>query len=143
MLEAQERVAREVAGLSALNRQRLVERWEQAFGRAPPGKTSRVLLEKALAYEIQRKAFGGLPQRTRQTLRQALSSDGKVAPPSRSVSPGTRLIREWNGRTYEVAVVEGGFLWQGRTWRSLSKIAREITGTAWSGPRFFGLTGKR
>lgn len=142
MLEPQERVAREIAGLARLDRQELVERWEKAFGRPPPRKTSRVLIEKALACEIQCKAFGGLPRRTRQALRNALSSDG-VVPPRRALSPGARLIREWNGRTHQVEVIEGGFLWQGRTWRSLSRIAREITGTAWSGPRFFGLTGKR
>ena len=55
------------------------------------------------------------------------------------MKPGTRLVREWNGRTYHVEVVADGFVWNGRTHRSLSAIAREITGAQWSGPRFFGL----
>lgn len=138
----QEAVAREIAGLADLDREDLVARWERAYGHPPPFKLSRVLIEKALAYEIQCKAFGGLKASTRRALRQALTG-ARATPPARSVSPGARLIREWNGRTFEVEVVEGGFLWQGQTWRSLSKIAREITGSSWSGPRFFGLTGAR
>lgn len=95
-------------------------------------------MEKALAYEFQRRAFGGMKASTRRTLRSVLAGDSAPAH-SRSSAPGTRLVREWNGKTYEVEVIEGGFVWQGRTWRSLSRIAREITGANWSGPRFFGL----
>ena len=97
---------------------------------------------KALAHEIQCRAFGDLSAATRRLLRQALAADGTTHR-TRQLAPGARLIREWNGRTHEVAVVADGFRWQGRTWSSLSRIAREITGTAWSGPRFFGLTASR
>jgi hypothetical protein len=65
-----------------------------------------------------------------------LASPGKSAP---EITPGTRLVREWNGRTIDVIATKGGMLWEGRTYRSLSAIAREVTGTAWSGPRFFGI----
>ena len=138
----QDAVAREIAGLAALDRATLSARWEGLYGRTPPHKVSRVLIEKALAYEIQCKAFGGMKASTRRALRSVLAGDSAPTP-SRSIVPGTRLIREWNGKTYEVEVVEGGFVWQGKTWRSLSRIAREITGSNWSGPRFFGLAASR
>lgn len=134
----QEAVAREIAGLAGLDRRALSARWKGIYGRPPPRKLSRQVMEKALAYEIQSKAFGGMTASVRRVLRPVLAGDCEPAP-CRTVAPGTRLVREWNGRTYEVEVIEGGFVWQGRTWRSLSRIAREITGANWSGPRFFGL----
>ena len=138
----QEAVAREIAGLADLSRAALVARWADLYGRPPPHKLSRQLMEKAFAYEIQSKAFGGLTASTRRALPSVLAGY-KVPAPSRGLAPGTRLIREWNGRTYELEVIEGGFVWQGRTWRSLSRIAREITGVKWSGPRFFRLRASR
>ena len=134
----QEAVACEITGLADLDRATLASRWKGLYGRPPPYKLSRQLMEKALAYEIQSKALGGMKASTRRALRSVLTGD-KVPAPYRSVAPGTRLIREWNGRTYEIEVIEGGFVWQSQTWRSLSRIAREITGSNWSGPRFFGL----
>ncbi len=139
--DKQEGVARKIAGLADLERDELAARWEKVFGRRAPFKLSRTIIEKALAHEIQCKAFGGLSRSTRKALRLALGADPNPAI-TRTATPGARLIREWNGRTYEVDVVEGGFEWEGQTWRSLSRIAREITGANWSGPRFFGLTGK-
>ena len=141
MPEKQEAVARVIAGLADLGRDELAARWESAFGRPAPFKLSRALIEKALAYEIQRKAFGGLSRSTRKALRHAVGAEQRSAT-TRRAKPGARLIREWNGRTYEVDVLDGGFEWEGQTYRSLSRIAREITGANWSGPRFFGLTGK-
>ena len=79
---------------------------------------------------------------TRRTLKQiAKCETAEVAIASR-LSPGAHLVREWNGRTYQVHVLEGGFEMDGKTWRSLSAIAKHITGATWSGPRFFGLNGK-
>lgn len=95
------------------------------------------MLEKAIAYEVQCAAFGGLSTSVKRALRAAAS--GMSFEPSRHVAPGARLIREWNGTVHEVDVVEGGYIWQGETYRSLTAIARAITGTKWSGPRFFGL----
>ena len=138
----EDEVARNIAGLAALDRTGISAAWGQAFGAPPPRKLSRVLMEKALAHQMQCKAFGGLDAATRRVLRQA-HGGGAAKPPARSLSPGSRLMREWNGRTHEVEVLEDGFRWQGRTWRSLSRIAREITGSNWSGPRFFGLTAGR
>ena len=146
-----ERVAMEVAALSDLQRGILAELWEQRFGCVPPRGCGRQLLELAAAYVIQEKALGGLNAGTRRALSIGRHSDG-VAPDQprhrlklrsaisrQSIKPGTRLVREWNGRTHHVEVVEQGFVWNGKPHRSLSAIARAITGAQWSGPRFFGL----
>jgi hypothetical protein len=97
----------------------------------------------AAAYDIQEQAFGGLKPEIRKAL--TVDSLGSVDRTSarraknRIIKPGTRLIREWNGRTHHVEAVDGGFLWNGKLHRSLSTIAKTITGAHWSGPRFFGL----
>ena len=95
-------------------------------------------MEKAIAYEIQVKAFGGLPVRTKRALKAAVKADGKPAPPPLP-GRGTRLVREWHGRLHEVEVLDDSYLYRGEGYRSLSAIARAITGTKWSGPRFFAL----
>ena len=97
-----------------------------------------------LAYKIQERAHGGLGPRTRAELRRI--ARGLERPPGsaeprtqRRIKPGTRLVRQWRGETHEVAVGESGFEYRGTDYRSLSEIARKITGTRWSGPAFFGL----
>src|SRR5438067_12661130 len=96
---------------------------------------------------MQEIALGGLrpePQRHLRQIAQELKLTGEAAKRFRpQLKPGTRLIREWQGRTYEVVVLDDGFSWQGTQYRSLSAIARKITGTAWSGPLFFGLKQSR
>ena len=134
----QEAVAREIAGLADLSGAALVARWADLYGRPPPHKLSRQLMEKAFAYEIQSKAFGGLTASTRRALPSVLAGY-KVPAPSRGLAPGTRLIREWNGKSYTVDVLDTGFRHDGETYKSLSAVARKITGARWSGPRFFGL----
>ena len=128
-----------VAALAGLGRTALLDLWTSAFGPDVPPRLSRALLEKALAYEIQAKAFGGLPGRTRRALKAAVKADSK---PASLVRPGrgTHLVREWHGRLHEVEVLADGYLYRGQRYRSLSAIARVITGTKWSGPRFFALT---
>src|SRR5271156_3583195 len=102
---------------------------------------------RAVAYRMQEVALGGLrPQRQRQVRQFAQHlKDGQEGRIRRrpELKPGTRLVREWQGRTYEVLVLDDGFSWQGMTYRSLSALARKITGTAWSGPLFFGLKPNR
>ena len=133
-------VARKIADLAELDRESLIARWRAAYG-APPRKLSRALMEKALAYEIQCRAFGGLSGAAKRALRAAAAStDGSTGP--RLLNPGARLIREWNGIVHEVDVSGDGYVWQGQRYRSLTAIARAITGTKWSGPRFFGLSGR-
>lgn len=125
-----------------LERPRVLAEWEVAFG-SPPAKFLSVgFMEKAIAYETQCKALGGLPGQTRRALAQI--AIGKTVHAAQAGVPkaGTHLVREWNGRSYQVEVVEGGFKMDGKEWRSLSAIAKNITGATWSGPRFFGLTSR-
>lgn len=96
---------------------------------------SQQFMKRVLIWEIQNRALGGVSLKTSRRLNQIAS--GKTLPVM--TKPGARLIREWNGRTYQVEVVEGGYVMDGKTWRSLSAIARHITGARWSGPRFFGV----
>jgi len=119
--------------------------WEKMFGRPPPKFMSRRLLELAAAYDIQAKVYGGLKPALRRKLLQAAPkgpnslSEALRRKPRGALMPGSRLVREWHGRSHTVEVAEGGFLYAGRRYRSLSEIARTITGARWSGPRFFGL----
>lgn len=136
----------EIAGLGNLARQDLLERWLALYRLPPPKGISRALLIRALAYQLQVKQWGGLESGSARRLRNepgGSSPASQTAPqPSRPrLQPGARLLREWNGRTHEVEVVEKGFLWRGKPYRSLSAVARAITGARWSGPRFFGLQG--
>lgn len=134
-------VEREISELEALDRPALLQRWRSAFGQDAPPRLSRALMKKAIAHNIQIKACGGLSARVIRALKVVAKPDARPAALARPPGPGTRLVREWNGVLYEVEVLDGGFLWQGRQHRSLSAIAREITGTRWSGPRFFGIRG--
>ena len=132
-----------IEGLDGLDHAALKVRWRALRGGDPPKGLSRPLLCRALAHAMQEKAFGGLSATVRQRLRRLgaeLKATGRIAsvgtPPFK---PGTRLIREWQGRTHEVTVLEQSFRWNGETYRSLSAIARAITGTRWNGHLFFGL----
>lgn len=133
-------IEREIAALDALDRPALLQRWRSAFGREAPSRLSRSLMVKAVAHEMQVRAFGGLPPRTIRALKAAVKR-ATVTVPRRPQGPGTRLVREWNGVRHEVEVQDDGYLWRGKRHRSLSAIALAITGTRWSGPRFFGIKG--
>jgi hypothetical protein len=119
--------------------------WAVMFGRPPPKSISRRLLELAAAYDAQAKVYGGLKPAIRRRLLQAVPrkpGTPTVAPRRKgptALPPGSRLVREWSGRSHTVEVAEHGFLYAGRPYHSLSEIARAITGARWSGPRFFGL----
>jgi hypothetical protein len=102
---------------------------------------------RGITYKIQERAFGGLSKsilrRLTGTEPEASSAENRRAAPRITVKPGTRLVREWNGDTHTVLVHADGVEWRGQRYRSLSVVAREITGAHWSGPRFFGLTSKK
>ena len=100
-------------------------------------------LKRLLAYEIQARALGGLSPKEQRALKAIAGGKCNSEATSQVVSSGTHLVREWNGRTYRVEVTDEGYVLDGTTYRSLSAVAKRITGTAWSGPRFFGLTAKR
>ena len=132
-----------VAELEALPKDELRRRWAESFKTAPPPRSSREFLQRSLAHRIQEQTLGGLPPRVRKRLAKlvgAFERDPSFAPVvAPSFKPGTRLIREWKGEIHEVEVLKMGFSWHGSRYGNLSKIAREITGTRWSGPLFFGL----
>jgi len=116
--------------------------WAEAFGAHPPPFLSVAFMRKALSYEAQCKANGGMSPATRRSLKQVTMGKPVTELAMAGKRAGSHLIREWNGRTYQVEVVEGGYRMDGKSWPSLSAIAKHITGTTWSGPRFFGLTAR-
>ena len=125
--------------LTEIDRSACLKMWREIFA-APPAKyLSQQFMQKAIAYELQCRAFGGVSKSTSRVLVAVANGKKATLAPVRTTTPGARLLREWNGRTYEVEVIKDGFLLRGKHYRSLSAIACEITGTKWSGPRFFGV----
>ena len=108
-----------------------------------PPRVRAETLRRLLAYEMQAGTLGGLTAQERRALRAVANGKAGRDAGVALASPGTHLVREWNGRTYRVEVTESGYVLDGTTYASLSAVAKRITGTAWSGPRFFGLTAKR
>ncbi len=131
-------VEAEIAALEALSSAALRERWSALTG-SPVPRISPKLLRLALAWELQARSFGGLSRATTRTLDQLGRGETLTAP----ARPGMRLVREWQGRVHVVTVGEDQVVrWEERPYRSLSEVARAITGTRWSGPAFFGLKKK-
>ena len=133
----------EIAALASMATHELRVKWRRLYRAEPPARLSRDLLIRAIAFQMQERVHGGLNKTTKRKLRslaQTLETEGNTAfDPGLSLKPGTKLVREWQGETHSVIVLEEGFDYDGRRYRSLSKIAREITGAHWSGPRFFGI----
>lgn len=126
------------------SRKDLEAQWQAAFGRPLSPKMRRPLAAQLLRFHTQETAYGGLPAEVEAYLASLLPKargSGRQSAPvqARRLKPGTRLLRTWRGRTYTVTVADPGFLYEGKTYSSLSVVAREITGTPWSGPVFFGL----
>jgi hypothetical protein len=126
----------EIARIRSLALDALRRRWRAVFGRTPPAALSKDMLGRMIACRIQEQAFGGL-DRESLTFLDGLARHGSS--PRRQLKPGTVLVRDYQGQRHTVTVAPTGFDWQGTTYPSLSAIARAITGTAWSGPRFFAL----
>jgi hypothetical protein len=137
------RLEKDLAALATMSPAQLRERWVTAGGGEAPAVPV-ALLRRLLAQRLQEKRHGGLPLMVVRELERSSLSATAVREPRRgqiALTPGTRLIREWNGTTIAVEVTgEGTFLWNDRSYRSLSEIARLVTGAHWSGPRLFGLT---
>jgi hypothetical protein len=136
-------LGQQLEGLPRLERTALRELWRELFGNVPHPRLRREILIPVLAYRLQEKTLGGLKPSTEKRLK-ALAEDfmnGNKPADSLILQPraGTRIVREWKGRLHEVAVLDEGFEYDGSSYRSLSEIAREITGTRWSGPAFFGM----
>ena len=113
--------------------------YQEIFNRPAPPRLGRDLLRRAIAYQVQAEWLGGLSPRVEKLLKS--NSSTRTMNGHRKLEPRSQLVREWQGDMHVVDVVEGGYRWQGERYASLSAVAREITGTRWSGPRFFGLTG--
>lgn len=129
--------------LPIATRVELIAEWHRLYRTNPPARISRGLLIAAIAYRLQEEAMGGSRPELQRRLRNIAKRVGRGEEPALTTTPrlkpGTRLLREWQGRTHEVLVSDDGFVWQQARYRSLSQIARAITGTRWSGPVFFGL----
>jgi hypothetical protein len=138
-----EKLSAEVAGLESLDLDQLRVRWKALYQIEAPPHLSRDWLRRAVAYRIQENVLGGLKPATRRLLERVAEDARSRKPskvvPTRKVGPNTILIREWGGARHEVTVVEGGAMFRGKRYRSLSQVARVITGSRWSGPLFFGL----
>lgn len=136
-------VENEISTLPELSLGELRERWTALTGRPAPKSFRTKFLARAVAYEMQVKALGGLPEATKARLREiaAGASDGTLdaATMGPRIKPGTKLVRTWHGQTHNVLVLENGFSWKGEHHSSLSAIAKAITGTSWNGWSFFGL----
>jgi hypothetical protein len=145
MVAERPRSLERIAEIAGLDTPALRAAWATRFGRPPPKSLSRRLLEYAASYHVQAKIHGDLKPAVRRKLLRAAGSQlgsvngaaGRKRPGA--LTPGSRLVREWHGRCHTVEVAEDGFLYAGRRYRSLSEVARTITGTRWSGPRFFAL----
>lgn len=149
---ASDDVEQAIAQLAELGAWELRNTWRRLYRRAPPMRISRDLLLRGIAYRLQEQAFGRLSkpmQRKLIGIGNSVDINGKsesdlpaeLARKSVPVcKPGTRLVRQWHDRTYTVEVLENGFRWDGEIYSSLTPIAKRITGSHWSGPRFFGLT---
>ena len=140
----QNSVLKQIDELNRMSMDQLRKRWNDLLG-TEPGRMGRSYMIRRLAYRIQELVYGGLSREARQKLAAIAdgADDDSKAPRKRqstSLQPGTRLLRDWRGHRYEVIVQEDGFLHDGKKYRSLSAVARAITGSYWSGNRFFGLT---
>ncbi len=122
----------DIGAIETMDLASLREEWRRRFG-PPPALRSTELIGRMLAWRLQVEQHGGLDLATRRRLAE------RRVDPAPQAAPGTRLVREWKGERHEVAVLDDGFLYAGRRWKTLSQIARHITGSRWNGPRFFGL----
>lgn len=138
-------LAGRLAYLAACSYDDLRAEWRRVYRSHPPKKISRDLLQLGVAWKLQEKVLGGLGpalKRRLAGLAETMVTEGDLAK-ARAVTlrPGARLVREWHGAVHEILVLDDSFQWRGERWRSLTAIAHAITGTHWSGPRFFGLAG--
>ncbi len=140
---ASENLSQKLTALADLDTAGLRREWRRLYRSHPPLHIRRDLLVLAIAWKLQERVYGGLTAAQKRKLAgiaEELRKNGNLSGnPAIRMKPGMRLVREWRGETHDVLVLEDGFEWNGKRRRSLSAIAREITGTQWSGPLFFGL----
>ncbi len=134
--------------LRQLDPDELRKRWRNLFGSEPPPRLRSSLMVQAIAYRLQEKALGRLKPATCRLLERVaddVAAHRQLSPASEKIRlrAGTVLLREWHGTKHQVSVLKDGFLYRSKRYRSLSQIARAITGSRWSGPLFFGLKSSR
>ncbi len=136
-------LAREAALLLKMDKEALRGKWAQLFGFNPSPLLSRPFIIRSIAYRLQEKVFGGLKPSVQRQLDQVYDAgpEANLAHlPKKRASAGTILIREWRGVRHRVTVLDDSVIYRGQRYKSLSEVARHITGARWSGPRFFGVT---
>jgi hypothetical protein len=142
-MSREDNLVTEIEAVSVLETDELRKRWAALFGLEPAPRLSRDLLIRGIAFRLQEQAHGGLSKSATQQLQgfaKEIRGTGTVNVAAGPIAKaGTKLIREWKGHIHEVTVLGDTFSWAGKQYGSLSEIARAITGTRWSGPRFFGL----
>jgi len=141
--DADNDIKTELAELARSPIKRLRERWRTIFRSKPPPAFGPDLLRRGIAQKIQEQHYGGLSAIAKRQLDEAIKAvaanpTGRVELPRR-IMPGAVLVRSWKDKSHHVTILADGFSYEGRSYRSLSEIAREITGARWNGPRFFGL----
>jgi hypothetical protein len=129
----------EIERIRSLGVDELRTLYRTTFRSAPPKALTKDLIGRMIAWRIQEQAYGGLDRATRKLLNDYARGQTGTADGTRRLKPGTVLVREYQGERHTVTVVRDGFVWRGKTYGSLSGIARAITGMTWNGPRFFGL----
>jgi hypothetical protein len=142
-----EKLAQELKDLETRGDDELKNRWRSLYGTKPPQKIHRSLLIAAVAHRMQENALGALKSSVRRHLIQAANNPATARPafnyPSQRPRAGTVLVRDWGGVTHQAQVLEDGILFRSKRFKSLSEVARVITGSRWSGPLFFGLKSTR
>jgi DUF2924 family protein len=138
-------ITAEMARLAGLAIDDLRTEWRRLHQTPPPKRLSRDILLRGISYRLQERLHGGLSKTTLRKLQGApvaWRSSARQRRPRVAFKPGTRLVREWHEQTHTVVILDDGVEWRGQRYRSLSVVARAITGARWSGPRFFGLTAR-
>jgi DUF2924 family protein len=145
--KSEETIPQRLASLQSCAIGELKQQWRALYKSEPPHRISRELLTRAVAYRIQEQVYGGLKPSTRRLLLR-LANDARSGRPLRpepapAAPAGTVFMREWHGVTHEVRVLDRSVLYKRKRYRSLSEVAKVITGAHWNGPQFFGLRGRR
>jgi hypothetical protein len=145
--EVEGKLLREITALFDLSVSELKDRWRSIYGSEPPPRSSGKLLVSASGYRMQERVFGGLKPSVRRLLERTPDDASghrkfRITRPVTRASAGTVLIRDWQGKSHQVTVLDRGVLYRKKNYRSLSQVARVITGCRWSGPLFFGLRGR-
>jgi Protein of unknown function (DUF2924) len=140
---AQPALEAEIKRLADLDLAQLRNRWRALFGNPAPPSLRRKFLARAVAYQMQVEAYGGLSNSTKRRLREIAEAvrhgNPDAAGVARQIRPGTQMIRQWRNETHIVTAIADGFEWNGQRYKSLSAVAKEITGTNWNGYAFFGI----